>query len=141
MTRWCASAPPLRRAFDPAEAEHGQRSTELPGIVMAVLPLAVVMVVNLTMSMLVLPSLDTGFLAEPEWGGTSLAGVGGVWSVIVALSAAIVVLYAFNRGRLKSLRDTRRCRPQRLGAAGDQRRQPGRLRRGGGGAAGLPGGQ
>ncbi len=72
----------------------------------AVLPLAVVMVVNLTMSMLILPNLDTSFLAEPEWGETSLAGVGGVWSVIVALSAAIVVLYAFNRGRLKSLRDT-----------------------------------
>jgi H+/gluconate symporter-like permease len=94
------------QAFDPAEAEHGQRSTELPGIFIAVLPLAVVMVVNLTMSMLVLPSMDTSFLAEPEWGGTSLAGVGGVWSVIVALSAAIVVLYAINRGRLKSLRDT-----------------------------------
>jgi H+/gluconate symporter-like permease len=94
------------QAFDPAEAAHGQRSIELPGIGMAVLPLAVVMVVNLTMSMAVLPAMDTGFLAEPEWGATSLAGVGGVWSVIVALSAAIVVLYAINRGRLRSLRDS-----------------------------------
>jgi H+/gluconate symporter-like permease len=94
------------QSFDPAEAEHGQRSTELPGIGIAVLPLAVVMVVNLAMSMLILPNLDTSFLAEPEWGSTSIAGVGGVWSVIVALSAAIVMLYAFNRGRLKSLRDT-----------------------------------
>jgi H+/gluconate symporter-like permease len=71
-----------------------------------VLPLAVVMAVNLTMSMLVLPRMDLGFLAEPAWGGTSVAAVGGVWSVIVALSAAIVVLYAFNRSRLKSLRET-----------------------------------
>ncbi len=94
------------QSFDPAEAEHGQRSTELPGIFVAVLPLAVVMVVNLAMSMLILPNIDTSFLAEPEWGGTSLAGVGGVWSVIVALSAAIVVLYGLNRGRLKSLRET-----------------------------------
>jgi len=94
------------QSFDPAEVEHGQRSTELPGILVAVLPLAVVMVVNLTMSMLVLPRMDLSFLAEPQWGGTSLAGVGGVWSVIVALSAAIVVLYGLNRGRLKSLRDT-----------------------------------
>ena len=94
------------QSFDPAEAEHGQRSAELPGILVAVLPLAVVMVVNLTMSTLVLPRMDLGFLAEPQWGGTSLAGVGGVWSVIVALSAAIVVLYALNRGRLQSLRDT-----------------------------------
>jgi H+/gluconate symporter-like permease len=78
----------------------------LPSIAVAMLPLAVVMTVNLTMSMLILPNMDLSFLAEPEWGGTSLAGVGGVWSVIVALSAAIVVLYVFNRGRLKSLRDT-----------------------------------
>ncbi len=94
------------QAFDPAEAEHGQRSAERPGIAVAMLPLGVVMAVNLAMSLVILPRLDTGFLAEPQWGGTSIAGVGGVWSVIVALSAAIVVLYALNRGRLKSLRDT-----------------------------------
>jgi H+/gluconate symporter-like permease len=94
------------QAFDPAEAERGQRTAERPGILVAVMPLAVVMVVNLTMSMLVLPRMELGFLAEPQWGGTSLAGVGGVWSVIVALSAAIVVLYGLNRGRLQSLRST-----------------------------------
>jgi H+/gluconate symporter-like permease len=94
------------QSFDPAEAEHGQRSTELPGIGIAVLPLAVVMSVNLAMSMLILPRMDTSFLADPQWGETSIVGVGGVWSVIVALTAAIVVLYAVNRGRLKSLRDT-----------------------------------
>jgi H+/gluconate symporter-like permease len=92
--------------FDPAEAEHGARSAQLPSIAVAMLPLAVVMAVNLTMSMLVLPNADTSFLTEPEWGGTSIAGVGGVWSVIVALASAIVVLYAVNRGRLKSLRET-----------------------------------
>ena len=94
------------QSFDPAEARHGQRSTELPSIAVAMLPLAVVMIVNLSMSMLILPNLDTGFLAEPEWGGASIAAVGGVWSVIVALSAAIVVLYVVNRGRLKTLRET-----------------------------------
>jgi H+/gluconate symporter-like permease len=94
------------QAFDPAEAGHGSRSTELPGIAVAVLPLAVVMAVNLSMSLLILPRLDTDFLAELQWGETSLASVGGVWSVIVALSAAIVVLYVCNRRRLGSLRDT-----------------------------------
>ena len=93
-------------SFDPAEAEHGQRSTQRPSIVVAMLPLAVVMAVNLSMSLVILPRLDTSFLAEPQWGSTSLAGVGGVWSVITALAAAIVVLYVINRGRLKSLRDT-----------------------------------
>ena len=92
--------------FDPAEAEHGSRSPQLPGIGVALLPLIVVVLVNLTMSLVVLPRMDTGFLAEARWGETTLASVGGVWSVIVALAAAIVVLYAFNRSRLVTLRAT-----------------------------------
>ena len=94
------------REFDPAEIDHGERSARLPGIVVALLPLIVVMLVNLTMSLVVLPRLDTSYLAEPRWGPTSLAHVGGVWSVIVALAAAIVVLVAFNRDRLPGLRAT-----------------------------------
>ena len=96
----------VTREFDPAEIEHGARSPQLPGIFVAVLPLVVVMAVNLTMSLLVLPRLDTDYLAQPRWGETSLASVGGVWSVIVALAAAIIVLFAFNRARLASLRET-----------------------------------
>jgi len=94
------------QGFDPAEIEQGVRSAQLPRIAVALLPLIVVMLVNLTMSLLVLPRLDTSFLGDVRWGETSLASVGGVWSVIVALSAAIVVLYAFNRSRLVALRDT-----------------------------------
>jgi H+/gluconate symporter-like permease len=93
-------------AFDPAEVDHGARSPQLPSIAVALLPLIVVMVVNLTMSLFLLPRLDTSFLADARWGETSLASVGGVWSVIVALSVAIVVLYVFNRRRLVTLRDT-----------------------------------
>jgi len=94
------------QSFDPAEIEQGSRSQTLPGIFVALLPLVVVMLVNLMMSLVVLPRMDTGFLAEAQWGEINLASVGGVWSVIVALAAAIVVLFAFNRGRLVSLRET-----------------------------------
>lgn len=93
-------------AFDPAEIGHGAHSAQAPGAFVALLPLMVVMGVNLLMSLVVLPRLDTEFLADPFWGATSIAGVGGVWSVIVALSAAILVLLAFNHGRLRSLRET-----------------------------------
>ena len=50
-----------------------------------VIALAVVILVNLVMSVVVLPRLDTSFLAEEKWGGTTLAAVGGVWAVVVAL--------------------------------------------------------
>ena len=91
-------------AFDPAEIKHGHHSPEEPGVLVATLPLIIVVLVNLTMSMLVIPRLDTSFLAEPQWGGITIASVSGIWSVIVALIVAILVLVALNRQRLSELR-------------------------------------
>src|SRR5262249_58397743 len=62
--------------------------------------------VNLMMSTFVLPRLDVSFLAEERWGSTSLAAVGGVWAVVVALAAAIVTLICLNYGRLPALRES-----------------------------------
>jgi len=91
-------------AFDPAEIKRGHHSQEEPGVLVAALPLIIVVLVNLTMSMLVIPRLDTGFLAEPQWGGIAVASVSGIWSVIVALIVAILVLVVLNRNRLTELR-------------------------------------
>ena len=96
----------LAREFDPAEIRHGRRSEAMPPIGVAVLPLAVVIGVNLAMSLFVLPRLDFSFLAEERWGATTLSGVMGVWSVVIALAAAIVTLVITNRSRLSSLRET-----------------------------------
>jgi H+/gluconate symporter-like permease len=93
-------------AFDPPEARRGRVSDAAPGIVVAALPLVVVVLVNLVMAMVVLPRLDTSYLAEARWGGISLSSVSGVWAVIVALAAAIVVLVALNRARLTNLRES-----------------------------------
>jgi H+/gluconate symporter-like permease len=72
----------------------------------AFLPLIVVILVNLAMSLLVLPRLDTAYLAEERFGATSLAAVGGVWAVVVALFAAILSLVALNYRRLPSLKES-----------------------------------
>lgn len=94
------------REFDPAEMAHGRQSDAAPPIHRAALPLLVVIVVNLLMSLLVLPRLDVSFLAEERWGATSLAGVAGVWSVVVALAAAVATLVLVNRRHLPSLRES-----------------------------------
>ena len=94
------------REFDPGELAHGARAARLPPAALAALPLATVVAVNLLMSFAVLPRLDAGYLAEPRWGGASLGAVSGVWSVIVALTAAIAVLLATSWRRLPSLRET-----------------------------------
>jgi H+/gluconate symporter-like permease len=92
--------------FDPAEIEHGGRTADLPPIFFAMLPLVVVIGVNLLMSLVVLPRWQADFLAEPRWGASSLAAVGGVWAVITALVAAIATLWICNRSRLPTLRET-----------------------------------
>ena len=92
--------------FDPAEIGHGRHGETPVPIGIAVLPLVVVVSVNLLMSLVVLPRLDFSFLAEPHWGATSLSAVAGVWSVAVALAAAILALVLFNRQRLPALRES-----------------------------------
>src|SRR5215510_1874654 len=94
------------REFDPAEIRHGRHADTAPPIGVAVLPLAVVVSVNLLMSLFVLPRLDFSFLAEERWGATTLSGVMGVWAVAMALAAAILTLILVNRRRLPALRES-----------------------------------
>jgi H+/gluconate symporter-like permease len=94
------------REFDPVEIHHGHLSNTAPPFLIAALPLIVVVAVNLLMSLVVLPRLDFSYLAEERWGGTSISAVAGVWSVVVALAAAIAIVVLCNRGRLPALRQS-----------------------------------
>lgn len=94
------------REFDPAEIESGNRTPQGPPIAIAVMPLAVVVFTNFIVTQVVLPRMDASFLAQPQWGETSLSSVGGIWSVSIALFLAILVLIALNMKRLPALRST-----------------------------------
>jgi H+/gluconate symporter-like permease len=94
------------REFDPAEMHHGIRSASAPPVFFAALPLAVVVAVNLLMSLVVLPRADFSYLAEERWGATSISAVAGVWSVVVALAAAIATVIICNGKRLTGLRES-----------------------------------
>jgi len=50
--------------------------------------------------------MDVSYLSEPRWGQITLSAVGGVWSVIVALAAAIVTVIAINFRSVPALRAT-----------------------------------
>jgi H+/gluconate symporter-like permease len=94
------------REFDPAEIHHGHLSDSPPPVLLAALPLIVVVAVNLLTSLVVLPRLDFSYLSEERWGATSISAVAGVWSVVVALAAAIATVILCNRTRLSRLRQT-----------------------------------
>ncbi len=96
----------LAREFDPAEIGHGRHSELSPSVLLAALPLVVVVAANFAMSIFLLPRLDVSYLAEERWGATSLAAVGGVWSVVVALAAAIATVIMINLRRLPGLRES-----------------------------------
>jgi hypothetical protein len=64
------------------------------------------LVVNLLMSLFVLPRVYTGFLAEPRFGETSLSAGSGAWSVVTALAIASLVLAVIHHKRLPELRKT-----------------------------------
>ncbi|HRK95660.1 MAG TPA: GntP family permease [Rhodospirillales bacterium] len=90
--------------FDIRELEAHPEALDQPSAVMALLPVVLVIVTNLVFSAFVIPRLDTAYLAEPLFGATTIEAVRGVWSVIVALFVAILVLVATNWRRLSDLR-------------------------------------
>jgi H+/gluconate symporter-like permease len=89
---------PERSAEKPDEGEN------LPPFALALLPVIVVIVTNFVFIQIVIPLIDTEYLAKPLFGSTTIESVRGVWAVIVALFLAILMLIAGNWGRLTDLR-------------------------------------
>jgi H+/gluconate symporter-like permease len=89
--------------FDIAELPPKLRPAELPPLMVAALPLVAVIAINLAFTALVIPAMDTDYLAAPEYGATTIDSVRGIWSIIAALVISIVVMIAANWSRLPRL--------------------------------------
>lgn len=59
---------------------------------LAIAPVVLVIVLNYVLSTWLWPTLDTAYLADARYGATSVQAVRGIWAVIGALAAAIVLL-------------------------------------------------
>ena len=59
---------------------------------MAIAPVVLVIALNYLLATWLWPALDTSYLADARFGATSVQAVRGIWAVIGALSAAIVLL-------------------------------------------------
>ncbi len=79
-------------------------ATALRGMI-GLAPVLVVVAVNATMTYAVLPALDTDYLADERFGGTSLAQVAGIWSVTVAMVAGILAIFAMQPASLRAFVD------------------------------------
>ncbi len=83
-------------AADTAE----EASTDRPGLLVAATPLIMVLALNLLFTFILIPQMDTTYLAEPEFGETDVGSVRGVWSIIAALTFSSLALIALNWRRL-----------------------------------------
>lgn len=70
---------------------------------LAALPLVLVIVINLAFTALVIPPMNTDYLAAPEYGATTINSVRGIWSIIAALVISILLIIAVNWSRLPTL--------------------------------------
>jgi len=64
---------------------------------------ALVIALNYLLATWWLPAMDTGYLAETRYGTTHIDRVRGIWAVILALCAAIVLLMVLQRRQLGAL--------------------------------------
>ena len=80
----------------PTPPESASRIGTMP-LWIALVPILSVGVVTLAMGNLILPALDTAYLADPVYGATELSRVKGVWSVITALAVALTLALVLSR--------------------------------------------
>lgn len=92
--------------FDLAEVRQQAVPDRMPTLPLAILPIVLVILLNLLLTSWVIPSMDTDYLAQPQYGATTIDSVRGVWSIIAALTLSILVLIATNWKRLPKLTGT-----------------------------------
>ena len=91
--------------FDISELPDGPAAdADLPPLALALLPILVVIVLNLVFIELIVPAMDTTYLAEARFGQTTIESVRGLWAIIFSLFFAILLLIASNWRRLTDLR-------------------------------------
>ncbi len=85
-----------------AEAKAPADPTE-PSFAVAITPVIAVIALNYVFAEWLIPRLDTGFLAQPRYGSATIGAVAGLWSIVLAVAAACVIVVALNRRRFRDL--------------------------------------
>lgn len=76
----------------PTAAKTADRPSAVAGLI-GLSPVIAIVAVNALCTYVLLPALDTSYLAEEKFGATSLDGVAGIWAVTVAMLAGIVLVF------------------------------------------------
>ena len=109
-----ASAPLSRKVrehaqgegYDVAELGPALPAAAAPPVAVALAPIVLVVALNYLLAEIVLPRMDTAYLAQSLYGATQLDAVRGVWAILVALAASILLLIALAWRQLPQLKET-----------------------------------
>ena len=63
-------------------------------------------VLNAVLTWFVFPNITADYLAEPQYGETTLSSVAGIWAIIVSLVASILLAVGLNLRRFANLRES-----------------------------------
>lgn len=86
-----------------ATTDSGQpaaNGTAWKGII-GLLPVLAVVLTNALMTYLIIPAMDTEYLAEETYGATDIGAVAGLWSVTTGMVIGIVVIFALKLGSFR----------------------------------------
>lgn len=94
---------------EPAVSTTGQPSrggatVRGPSLAAALAPIVLVIGLNYVFTRWIIPSMDTSYLAEAQFGKVTLNDVRGVWSLIAALALAILVAIPLHWSRWTDLK-------------------------------------
>jgi H+/gluconate symporter-like permease len=92
--------------FDIVELNDKAVPAGMPGFRVALFPIVLVIAMNYLFSMVIIPAMDTTYLALPQYGETDASTVRGIWAIISALVISILALCLLNRKRFTSFLET-----------------------------------
>lgn len=85
---------------------QARANQDLPGIVAAMAPILLVIALNALFTYVVIPAMNTGYLADSKYGATNIGTVSGIWALIASLLISTVVLVAIHWRRLTGLKES-----------------------------------
>jgi H+/gluconate symporter-like permease len=88
------------------DADAQVASDNLPPFWLAISPAVMVIALNALFTYVVIPGMDTEFLAEEAYGEVTIDDVRGIWAIISALVLSIVYLILVNLSRLVHLKES-----------------------------------
>jgi H+/gluconate symporter-like permease len=98
LTRRANKAKAAGEGYGVEEEVGDAMSGDLPGIVMAVIPIFIILVVNLLLSKVVYPSVDGSYMEEYS---TTLEAYSGTWSVLLGMLVSIIFIIIVNFTKIK----------------------------------------